>query len=161
MTYNDLLRRLRYALNLNGETIAGLCALGGQDISPMAVLKLLKKEGEPGFVACNDLVLGAFLDGLIIFRRGPHEHKPASGTEAPSALNNNLILRKLRIALELNEEAMIALLAKAGVLISKSELSAMFRAKGHKNYQSCGDQILRNFVRGLTLDNSVRQPLIT
>jgi len=151
MTYNDLLRRLRYALNLNGESIAGLCALGGHVITPIEALKLLKKEEEPGFVSCDDLALGAFLDGLIIARRGPNEQKPASGTEATGSLNNNLILRKLRIALELNDEAMLALLAKAGVHISKSELSAMFRAKGHKNYKSCGDQFLRNFIRGLTL----------
>ena len=156
MTYNDLLRRLRYALNLNGESIAGLCALGGHDIKPVEVLTLLKKEEDPGFVVCDDLVMGAFLDGLIISRRGPHEQNPASGTEASSALNNNLILRKLRIALELNDEGMRAILAKAGVQISKSELSAMFRAKGHKNYQTCGDQFLRNFVRGLTLGNSMR-----
>ena len=151
MTYNDLLRSLRYALNLNGETIAGLCTLGGHDITPVEVLKLLKKEEEAGFAVCDDLVMGAFLDGLIISRRGPHEQKPTSGTEAAGALNNNLILRKIRIALELNEEAMRALLAKTGVQISKSELSAMFRAKGHKNYKPCGDQFLRNFIRGLTL----------
>ena len=151
MTYNDLLRRLRYALNLNGETIAGLCALGGHDVTPVEVLKLLKKEEEPGFVVCDDLVMRAFLDGLIISRRGPNEQQPASGMETAGALNNNLILRKLRIALELNDEAMRAILAKAGVQISKSELSAMFRAKGHKNYKTCGDQFLRNFIRGLTL----------
>jgi uncharacterized protein YehS (DUF1456 family) len=151
MTYNDLLRRLRYALNLNGESIAGLCALGGHDITPVEVLKLLKKEEETGFAVCDDPVMGAFLDGLIISRRGPHGHRPASGPEAAGALNNNIILRKLRIALELNEEAMRSLLAKAGVQISKSELSAMFRATGHKNYKPCGDQFLRNFIRGLTL----------
>lgn len=151
MTNNDLLRRLRYALNLNGETIAGLCALGGHDITPIDVLKLLKKEEEPGFAACDDSVMGAFLDGLIISRRGAQEQKPDGGREAAGVLNNNLILRKLRIALELNEEAMLALLAKVGVQISKSELSAMFRAKGHRNYKPCGDQFLRNFIRGLTL----------
>ena len=151
MTNNDLLRRLRYALSLNGETIAELCALGGHEIKPIDVLKLLKKEEEPGFVVCDDLVMGAVLDGLIVSRRGVQEQKPHSGTEAPGALNNNLILRKLRIALELNDEAMRAILEKAGVQISKSELSAMFRAKGHKNYKPCGDQFLRNFIRGLTL----------
>lgn len=151
MTYNDLLRRLRYALNLNGESIAGLCTMGGHDIKPVEVLRLLKKEQEPGFVACDDLVMGAFLDGLIMSRRGLREQNPASVRDASRALNNNLILRKLRIALELNDEEMRAVLAKAGVQISKSELSAMFRAKGHKNYKSCGDQVLRNFIRGLTL----------
>ena len=150
MTSNDLLRRLRYALNLNGESIAGLCSMGGHDIKPVEVLKLLKKEEEQGFVVCDDLVLGAFFDGLIISRRGPHEQNDP-GKEASRALDNNLILRKLRIALELNDEAMRAILAQAGVHISKSELSAMFRAKGHKNYQKCGDQFLRNFIRGLTL----------
>lgn len=151
MTNNDLLRRLRYALNLNGETIAALCALGGHDIKPVDVLKLLKKEEEPGFAACDERVMGAFLDGLIISRRGLREQKPDGVREAAGALDNNLILRKLRIALELNEEAMLALLAKVGVQISKSELSAMFRAKGHRNYKPCGDQFLRNFIRGLTL----------
>lgn len=151
MTNNDLLRRLRYALNLNGETIAGLCALGGHDIKPIDVLKLLKKEEEPGFAACDDRVMGAFLDGLIISRRGPRKQQPDGGRDAEGVLNNNLILRKLRIALELNEEAMLALLAKVSVQISKSELSAMFRAKGHRNYKPCGDQFLRNFIRGLTL----------
>lgn len=152
MTNNDLLRRLRYALNLNGETIAGLCTLGGHEIGPVDVLKLLKKEEEAGFVVCNDAVMGAFLDGLIISRRGAHDPKPGSAKTTQMALNNNLILRKLRIALELNDEGMLAVLAKAGVQLSKSELSAMFRAEGHRNYKPCGDQILRNFIRGLTLE---------
>ncbi len=152
MTYNDLLRRLRYALKLNGESIAGLCALGGGDLSPMDVLKLLKKEGEAGFMVCGDHVMAAFLDGLIISRRGVREPKPGSGKSRATTLNNNMILRKLRIALELNEEEMLALLAKAGVQLSKPELSAMFRAKGQKNYTLCGDQFLRNFIRGLTLE---------
>jgi len=151
MTNNDLLRRLRYALNLNGETIAEICTLGGHKISPIDALKLLKKEEENGFVVCEDLVMGAFLDGLIISRRGAHEPKPGVAKAPDMELNNNLILRKLRIALELNDETMLAILAKAGVLLSKSELSAMFRAKEHRNFKPCGDQFLRNFIRGLTL----------
>ena len=158
MTNNDLLRRLRYALKLDGETIAELCTLGGQEIRPIDVLKLLKKEEETGFVECNDAMMGAFLDGLIISRRGACDPKPGSAKVTDMAtdmeLNNNLILRKIRIALELNEEAMLAILAKAGVQLSKSELSAMFRATGHRNYKPCGDQFLRNFIRGLTLGGS-------
>lgn len=151
MNNNDLLRRLRYVLNLNGETIAGLCTMGGHEIRPLDVLKLLKKETEAGFVACNDRVMGSFLDGLILSRRGAHDPKPGAALAPETALNNNLILRKLRIALELNDEGMLAILARAGVQLSKSELSAMFRAKGHRNFKPCGDQMLRNFIRGLTL----------
>jgi uncharacterized protein YehS (DUF1456 family) len=151
MTNNDLLRRLRYALNLDGETIAELCTLGGHEIRPTDVLKLLKKEVENGFAVCDDTMMDSFLDGLIIFRRGAHDPKPGSVKTADMSLNNNLILRKLRIALKLNDEAMLAILGKAGVRVSKAELSALFRAEGHRNYKPCGDQLLRNFIRGLTL----------
>jgi uncharacterized protein YehS (DUF1456 family) len=151
MTSNDLLRRLRYALNLNGVSIAEMCALAGHDIKPTDVLKLLKKEDEHGFAACDDTVLAAFLDGLIISRRGPRETQPGTVQLPDSPLNNNLILRKLRIALELTDADMLAVFSRAGVDISKAELSALFRGIGQRNFKECGDQLLRNFVRGLTL----------
>lgn len=150
MTNNDLLRRLRYALNLNSESIAEICSLAGHEIRPIEVLKLLKKEEEPGFVACDNLLMEKFLDGLIASRRGAH-----TGTARPveGELNNNIILRKLRIALELTDDDMLAIFKQAGVVISKPELSALFRATGHRNYKECGDQLLRNFVKGLTLNH--------
>jgi len=147
MTNNDLLRRLRYALNLNGVSIAEICRLGGQEIGPTDVLKLLKKEDEHGFTECDDTLMSAFLDGLVTSRRGPRD-APAGD---PQPLNNNLILRKLRIALELNDADMLEIFRQAGVTISKAELSALFRGVDHRNYKECGDQLLRNFVRGLTL----------
>jgi uncharacterized protein YehS (DUF1456 family) len=150
MTNNDLLRNLRYALKLNGESISGICALARYEIGPLDVLKLLKKEDQPGFAICDDAVMGAFLDGLIVSRRGATDQNPDSVKTEPAVLDNNLILKKIRIALNLNEGTMLATLAKAGVQLSKSELSAMFRAKEHRNYKPCGDQFLRNFIRGLT-----------
>ena len=150
MTNNDLLRRLRYALNLNGTTMAEIYALAGYEIGPADVLKFLKKEDENGFVACDDTVMTFFLDGLITCKRGRQENKPGTARPEPVVLTNNLILRKLRIALELNDEDMIGILKQADVQISKSELSAMFRAVGHRNYKECGDQFLRSFLTGLT-----------
>lgn len=150
MTHNDLLRRLRYALNLDAQEIADLCLLAGLKIKPTDVLKLLKKEEEPGFSACDNATLTAFLDGLITSRRGARE--PAAGSaEPPTELNNNLILRKLKIALELTDTAMLEIFSQAGIRVSKAELSALFRGVGQRNYKECGDQLLRNFVRGLTL----------
>jgi len=154
MTNNDLLRRLRYALNLNGVSIAELCALAGHAIGPADVLKLLKKEDEHGFAACDDTVMAAFLDGLITSRRGPRDAPPGATEAADALLNNNLILRKLRIALELTDADMLAVFRLAGVSISKAELSALFRGVGQRNYKECGDQLLRNFVRGLTLGST-------
>jgi len=151
MTNNDLLRRLRYALDLNGVIIAETCALAGLEIGPADVLKLLKKEDEHGFVVCDDTVMGAFLDGLITRRRGPRDAAPGLAQPSGGVLNNNLILRKLRIALELSDADMLELFRQAGVSLSKPELSALFRGIGQRNYKECGDQLLRNFVRGLTL----------
>jgi uncharacterized protein YehS (DUF1456 family) len=151
MTNNDLLRRLRYALNLNGVSIAEICQLAGYEIGPTDVLKFLKKEDEHGFVVCDDTVMCAFLDGLIISRRGPRDNTPGSSPISDGQLNNNLILRKLRIALELNDSEMIEVFRQAEVAISKAELSALFRGVGQRNFKECGDQLLRNFVRGLTL----------
>ena len=62
-------------------------------------------------------------------------------------------MKKLRIALDLKEEDMLALMGLAGVKISKSELNALFRNKGHKHFKECGDQFLRNFLQGLTIRN--------
>lgn len=150
MTNNDLLRRLRYALQLNGEIIAEICGLAGYEIGPIEVLKLLKKEDEHGFTLCDDTVMNAFLDGLITRQRGQREPGPVP-LPGSGELTNNLILKKLRIALELNDEKMISVFSQAGVTVSKAELSALFRAVGHRNYKVCGDQLLRNFVQGLTL----------
>jgi uncharacterized protein YehS (DUF1456 family) len=151
MTYNDLLRRLRFALDLNAVSIAETCALAGHEIGPVEVLNLLKKEDEKGFVVCDDTVMAAFLDGLITSRRGPRDATPGSAPPPDGLLNNNLILRKLRIALELTDADMLALFRQAGVSLSKPELTALFRGVGQRNYKECGDQLLRNFVRGLTL----------
>jgi len=151
MTNNDLLRRLRYALNLNGVTMAEIFALAGHEVRPVDVLKFLKKDDEHGFVACDNRVMNIFLDGLITWKRGQQEQQADTLQPVGLAFTNNLILRKLRIALELNDEAMIAILKLADVDISKPQLSAMFRTAEHRNYKECGDQFLRNFIRGLTL----------
>jgi uncharacterized protein YehS (DUF1456 family) len=35
--------------------------------------------------------------------------------------------------------------------VSASELGGLFRSEGHKHYRPCGDQLLRNFLKGLTV----------
>jgi uncharacterized protein YehS (DUF1456 family) len=158
MTRNDLLRRLRYALHLNGTSISEICALAGHDIKPTDVLRLLKKEDEHGFAVCDDMFMSAFLDGLIISKRGPRDSQQSFSPASDIALTNNLILRKLRIALELNDADMLEIFRQAGVALSKSELSALFRGVDQRNYKECGDQLLRNFVRGMTLVSNKNEP---
>ncbi|MDX8407769.1 MAG: DUF1456 family protein, partial [Mariprofundaceae bacterium] len=66
-------------------------------------------------------------------------------------LNNNIIFRKLRIAIKLKDEDIISILTLAGQRLSKSELNAFFRNKGHPHFRICKDQVLRKFITGLQL----------
>jgi len=151
MTNNDILRQLRYALNINDSRMIEIFKLADHEIEQSNLTGLLKKEDEEGFVICGDAVLGYFLDGLILHKRGRKEIKPGETRKSDTQLTSNAILKKLRIALELKEDDMLAILRPAGVDISKPELTALFRKEGHKNYKECGDQFLRKFLKGLSI----------
>ena len=151
MIHNDVLRSVRYALDLPDSRLVEIARLSGAELATADFAGHLKKEDEAGFVECDDATLLAFLDGLIIHRRGRMEARPGAPLPSPEKhLSNNTILKKLRVAFELKDEDMHQLLALAGFDISKPELSALFRQKGHKNYRVCGDQLLRNFLKGLS-----------
>ncbi len=151
MTYNDILKRLRYALNLNDRTMLDMFRHVEYPMDLPALKDLLKKEDEESYVACSNKVLVAFLDGLIIHKRGRQETAPGKARRPDRHLTNNIILRKIRIALSLKDDDMLAILKLAGIDLSRSELSAFFRDKEHKNFKPCGDQVLRNFLAGLAV----------
>ena len=151
MTNNDILRQLRYALNINDSTMIEIFKLADHEIEQSSVTGLLKKEDEEGFALCGDDVLRYFLDGLILHKRGRKEMRLGETRKSDSRLTNNAILKKLRIALELKEDDMLGILKLANVDISKSKLTALFRKEGHKNYKECGDQFLRKFLKGLSI----------
>lgn len=150
MINNDVLRSVRYALDLGDAKVVEIIKLAGGDLAQSDLASFLKKEDEEGFVECDDEVMLSFLDGLIIHKRGKMESRPDQDKK-PERLTNNTILKKLRVAFELKEEDMHKVLELAGFSVSKPELSALFRTKGHKNYRACGDQLLRNFLKGLTI----------
>ncbi len=151
VTNNDILRSIRYMLDLSDPRVAELARLADAElvIDKEEVQRFLKNEDDGDYLNCRDRVLACFLDGLVIDRRGRKEGEPARPVE--SRISNNLVLKKLRIAFELRDDDMHAIFAEAGFPVSKPELSALFRQPGHKHYRACGDQILRNFLKGLTL----------
>jgi uncharacterized protein YehS (DUF1456 family) len=170
MENNDILIRLRYALDIKNVDMVEIFKLGGIDVTREEVLKILTKskdsddnEAELGDaeenedqIKCNDNMLESFLNGFITFKRGKQDPKPGQATEMPPSLKtkervNNLLLKKLKIALSLTSEDMIDILAAAGVNITKGELSALLRKEGHKNYKECGDRYARNFLKGLAI----------
>jgi len=149
MNHNDVLRSLRYMLKVSDAQMAEIIGLTGLEVSAETVASYLKKEEEPGYVRCPGRVMAHFLDGLVIHRRGRDDSRPPQPIEVP--VSNNTILKKLRVAFELKEEDLHAVLKAANFPVSKPELSALFRKVGHDNYRPCGDQLLRNFLKGLTL----------
>lgn len=149
MTNNDVLRSVRYMLDISDNKVVEITRLAGLEISKADVIAFTRKEDEEGYVACSDPIMAHFLDGLVFFKRGKDESRPAQPIELP--VTNNVVLKKLRVAFELKEDDMHAILKSVDFPVSKPELSALFRKVGHNNYRECGDQLLRNFLKGLTL----------
>ena len=148
MTNNDILRRIRYIFDFSDSRMIAIFAAADSKVSREQVSHWLKKEGDPEFQECNDRQLAIFLNGLINDRRG---RKEGVQPEPEDKLNNNIILRKLKIALDLQADDILDLLAMSGMRISKHELSALFRRSDHKHYRECNDQMLRNFLKGAQL----------
>jgi len=151
MINNDILRRVRYALNINDSAMIEIFRLADCQMTMPELVNLLKKEDEQGFVECSDKTMEYFLNGLIYSKRGKIEPRKGQESKPQAALSNNTILKKFRVALELKEEDMLEIMGLSDMVVSKSELSALFRKEGHKNYKDCGDQFLRNFIKGLTI----------
>jgi uncharacterized protein YehS (DUF1456 family) len=64
-------------------------------------------------------------------------------------MDNNEILKKLRIAFAMKDTDVQSTLAKAEMNLSKTEINALFRKKGQRNFVPCGDQLLRRFLDGI------------
>ena len=162
MNNNDILTRLRYALDLKDAEMVEIFGLGGIEITRVDIQAILSKvknhEADDEEFQANDYkkklenkMLESFLNGLITFKRG------ASDSEKPVQLTmndrnvNNILLKKVKIALTLTSEDMLDILSDTGTNLSNSELSAVLRKEGHRNYKECGDRYARNFLKGLAM----------
>jgi len=149
MTNNDVLTRLRYMFNSSDAEMVGIFAAADFTATPEQVGQWLASEESPQHVPMRDPELASFLNGLIIERRGK---RPGPQPVPEKRINNNIIARKLKIALNLQSDDMLMILAQADFTLSKHELSAFFRKKGHTHYRNMNDQVLRYFLRGLQLE---------
>ena len=172
MDNNDILIRLRCALDIKNTEMVEIFKLGGIEVTKQEVLKMLIKSNDSedneadndgeiddkneDKMICNNNLLESFLNGLIIFKRGKQEPKPGQPNNPVLPLKNteninNILLKRLKIALALTSEDMLEILEEAGVVITKGELSAVLRKEGHRNYKECGDRYARNFLKGLAI----------
>lgn len=147
MTNNDILRRLRYALNLTDDQMATIIAHSGVEPKPGQVSRWLSREDDNGFLELSDAELCLFLDGLIIEKRGL---RPDGATPEPlEFLPTNEVLKKLRIAFSLRDDEVLAIFERAEFVVSKAELGSFFRKKGQRHFRKCPEQVLRKFLQGL------------
>lgn len=150
MITNDVLRSIRYMLDLSDQRVVEITRLADPAVAidKADVQSFLRREDDAGYADCSDAVLARFLDGLVVYCRGRDERLPVRAPE--TRVTNNVVLKRLRVAFELKDVDMHAVFESAGWPVSKPELTALFRQPGHPNYRPCGDQLLRNFLKGLT-----------
>jgi uncharacterized protein YehS (DUF1456 family) len=148
MTNNDILRRMRYIFDIDDAKMIAVFGCADHQVTREQISDWLKKEDDPAYQNCSDSMLAIFLNGLINDKRGKKEGEQP---EPEKHLTNNMIFKKLKIALNLKAEDVLEILSMVDFPLSKHELSAFFRKPGHKHYRECKDQVLRNFLKGLQL----------
>lgn len=148
MLNNDVLRSIRYSLNLSDSALLEMLQSVEPQLDLATLRSYLASTEDDSFAPMDDELMVGFLDSLIVKHRGPSP-QPAPATELP--LTNNTILKKLRVAFTLHETDLLDILSSVNFEVTKPELSALFRKAGHSNYRVCGDQLLRQFLKGLTL----------
>lgn len=146
MNNNDVLRRVRYTFNFDDSKMIAIFGMGGLEVTRAQISDWLKKDDDPDYRKCSDEQLATFLNGLIVEKRGK---KDGPQPVPETSLNNNIVFRKLKIALNLQADDVLELVRQKDFRMSKHELSAFFRKPGNRHYRECKDQVLRYFLKGL------------
>ncbi|MCR9287586.1 MAG: DUF1456 family protein [Bacteroidetes bacterium] len=148
MNNNDILRRLRYTFDFNDSKMMEIFELAEYPATRAQISDWLKKDDHPDARSLHDKYLAIFLNGLINHNRGKRE---GPQPKPEKTLDNNLIFRKLKIALNLRDTDIVDIFDLAEMRISKHEVNAFFRKPGQSQYRVCKDQFLRNFIYGLQI----------
>lgn len=146
MVNNDILRRLTTIFTLSDTQVSSIFKLGQYDFSVEQLTFLFKEKDDAAYVQLTDVELASFLNGFIIEKRGA---KDGPLHQAETELTNNLIFNKIKIALALKAEDVLAVLDSAKCSLTKYELSAFFRNVNNKHYKDCSDLVLNAFLNGL------------
>src|SRR5690606_29871265 len=143
-----VLRTLRDTFDFNDFAMMDMLSKGRLTVPREEVTNWLKRDDDEDYRAIDGKAVAAFLNGLIILKGVPAEDGTAA---AQKSLDNNMILRKLKIALNMKDDDMLEVFGLRGFRLSKHELSAFFRNPTQSQYRQCKDQVLRNFLQGLQM----------
>jgi uncharacterized protein YehS (DUF1456 family) len=134
------------SLKLNKVDVLKSYKLVDKKITQEDVDDILRDPSDEKFILLSDEGFELFLNGFIVYKRGPSDKK---AKKQKIHFSNNIILKKLKIALDLKDEDIIQIFANDGLEITKSQLTAYFRRDGHANYRKCSDSLLKRFIKGL------------
>jgi len=154
MDNNDILRKIRYTFDFSDDKMIEIFASTDIEVSRAQISNWLKKDDDEYFQGILDVELATFLNGLINEKRGKKEGEQP---KAEKKINNNIIFRKLKIALNLRDDDILEIFKSVDMRISKTELSAFFRNPKQNQYRPCKDQFLRNFLHGMQLKYRVEK----
>ena len=73
MSNNDVMKKLRVALKLKDTDIIEILQLVDFAITKSELGAIFRDDDHPNFKPCGDQILRNFLNGLIIYKRGPRE----------------------------------------------------------------------------------------
>ena len=145
MKPSEIIQAIKDALSLNRKQIMHIYELEDFPMSQDRLNGILKNSSKKSSINATYEELGVFLDGLISYKRGK------SKKEVPQdvILDNNLILKKLRAALNLKEYEIGLIFELADYKISKTAIKDMFRSQNHPKYKECDNKTLKAFLEGL------------
>jgi len=147
MQINDILFKIKTALSLTDKEIIESYHLVGLEMSQERLDSILKRRQDKGYSEATYEELGLFLDGLVALKRG--EPSTKRNEDEVVELTNNLILKKLRVAMNLKESELIIIFALAELPLTKRQIGSLFRKEGGKNFKACSDELLLTFIEGL------------
>jgi uncharacterized protein YehS (DUF1456 family) len=148
MTNNEIIKRIRYIFDYSDEQMMAIFESADYKVTRSLVTDWLKNEDHDEFKEIYDDQLAIFLNGLINEKRGKREGEQP---KPEKILDNNTILKKLKIALKLKTEDITELFKLAGKPISPHEVTAFLRNPKQSQYRPFLDQYLRNFLNGLQI----------
>lgn len=80
LSNNDIFKKLRVALKLRDEDIVHICSLVDFKVTKSEIGAIFRSEDHPKYMECGDQFLRNFLNGLVIYKRGPMPKKePSAG----------------------------------------------------------------------------------
>ncbi len=148
MTNNDIFKQLLSLFEWSPSKVVEVHGILSHEIEESHVQRWLVAVKDPNFLVMKDVELSTFLNALICDMRGKKEG-PQPVPE--KKISNNIVMKKLKIALNLQNEDLLQVFSLSGVTLSPYELTAFFRKPNHKNYRAMKDAQLRKFIAGLIL----------